>query len=60
MAHGNRGTTSKAVGPVVRYAILPLVFRHLSSNNGAATRWITDQHIDWSSTPIAVDPVSVR
>jgi 2-polyprenyl-6-methoxyphenol hydroxylase-like FAD-dependent oxidoreductase len=63
VAHGNRGSTSKAVGPagrVVRDAILPLVFRHLSSNNGAATRWITDHHIDWSSTPIAADPISVR
>lgn len=50
VAHGNRGSTSKAVGPVgriLRDALLPLAFRQLSRNDGAATRWITDHHIDW-------------
>ncbi|MDJ0356615.1 FAD-dependent monooxygenase [Paenarthrobacter sp. PH39-S1] len=57
--HGNRGSTSKAVGPfgrIIRDAILPIIFRHLSSNNGAATQWITNHHIDWASTPIPLAP----
>jgi FAD-dependent urate hydroxylase len=52
VANGNRGSTSKAVGPVgrvLRDAVLPIVFRHLGKNDSAATRWITNHHIDWPS-----------
>jgi hypothetical protein len=44
------GSTSKAAGPVgrtLRDAVLPIVFRQLSKNDSAATRWITNHHIDW-------------
>ena len=52
VANGNRGSTSKAVGPVgrvIRDAILPVVFRQMGRNDSAATRWITNHHIDWST-----------
>ncbi len=56
VAHGNRGSTGKAAAPVgriVRDAILPQVFRQLGKNDGAATRWITDHHIDWNTNRAA-------
>lgn len=52
VANGNRGSNRKAAGPVgrvLRDAILPVVFRSLGKNDGAATRWITDHHIDWDA-----------
>ena len=60
VANGNRGSTSKAVGPVgrvVRDAVLPVVFRHLAKNDSAATRWITNHHIDWHTDHRAAAPV---
>ena len=61
VANGNRGSTSKAVGPVgrvLRDALLPLVFRPLSNNDSAATRWITNHHIDWRTDQRAETSVS--
>jgi FAD-dependent urate hydroxylase len=52
VANGNRGSTSKAAGPVgriLRDAVLPIVFRQLSKNDSAATRWITNHHVDWDT-----------
>lgn len=52
VAHGNRGSTAKALGPVgrvLRDAILPQVFRQIGKNDAAATRWITDHHIAWDT-----------
>lgn len=56
VANGNRGSNQKAAGPVgrvLRDAILPLVFRHLGKNDGAATRWITNHHIDWDTKTVS-------
>ena len=51
VANGNRGSTTKAAGPlgrIVRDVMLPVIFYALSRNDGAASRWITDHHIDWA------------
>lgn len=56
VANGNRGSTTKAAGPVgrvLRDAVLPVIFRQLSRNDGAAMRWITDHHIAWTDMTAA-------
>jgi 2-polyprenyl-6-methoxyphenol hydroxylase-like FAD-dependent oxidoreductase len=56
VANGNRGSSRKAAGPVgrvIRDAMLPMIFRHLSKDDSAATRWITDHHVDWDADVVA-------
>ena len=50
---GRRSSSSKAAGPVarrVRDAILPMIFRRAARDGGESLRWITDYHIDWTTT----------
>ena len=53
--HGARSSSTKAAGPVgrvLRDLMLPLVFRHLVTEQSMA--WMYDHHIDWES-PVALD-----
>ncbi len=48
--HGNRGSSSKAAGPVarvIRDALLPFMFRRAEKDGGKSMMWIQGHHIDF-------------